>query len=61
MYGARMSAREQFEKGQDVIVAFWGEVDEAAVVVDKTRGGATRVKLASGATMLVGNQIIRKA
>lgn len=50
---------EQFNNGQKVIVTILFEGDVPAVVIDKTRGAATKVKFADGTVMLIANKIIR--
>lgn len=57
MYGPRMTTK-RVEHGEGERVTVTGEGQ--GTVVDKTRGDATRVKLDSGATLLIANKIIRK-
>jgi hypothetical protein len=60
LYGAGMT-RAQFIAGQRVIVTVWGEGEWPAVVVDKTRGAATKLRFDDGTVMLVSNNAIRAA
>jgi hypothetical protein len=53
--------RAQFIAGQRVIVTVWGEGEWPAVVVDKTRGAATKLRFDDGTVMLVSNNAIRAA
>lgn len=49
-----------YSRGEHVIVNMGDEGDVRAVVVDKSRGAATKVKLEAGPTMLVATRIIRR-
>jgi len=56
-----MADNGSYANDDRVIVNMGDEGDVSAVVVDKSRGAATKVRLSTGQTLLVATRIIRKA